>query len=161
MHTILSTLSSSPSTAAYLIFCTPERAYVVEKDHRKALIRDSDTYLTSYNHDFADEDDPTELESAIQELASTGDATGMCDVVSLSLDRKAHLDELWAKRVRSCRRHHGRHGTVVTQKDVIGFLQDPEICNDETHYAVVMDPTLGRVIWARMYHIAEDLVDDI
>ncbi|KAF4992503.1 hypothetical protein FDECE_13692 [Fusarium decemcellulare] len=152
---ILTTLSTSRSTAAYLIFCLPEKIYIVEKDHKKASIRESDTFLTAYNHDARDEADPSQLQQAAQDLAAGEDATGMADLVAYSVERKNHLDELWQKRVRACKRRHKQEGQVVTLRDVIQFLKDDEISNDETHYAVIMDPTDGKVIWRKLYESDE------
>ncbi|KAF4457138.1 hypothetical protein F53441_926 [Fusarium austroafricanum] len=153
---VLSKLSTSDSTSAYLIFCQPERVYVIEKDHRKASIRQSPRFLTAYNHDVKDEENPAGLMQAAAELAEGEDATGMADLVGLSLDRKNHLEELWKKRVRACRRKYKHKQDIVIPADVIKFLQDDEIRNEETHYAVIMDPKEGKVIWRRAYEFVSE-----
>ncbi|KAI7763046.1 hypothetical protein LZL87_011189 [Fusarium oxysporum] len=122
---VLTKLSTSNSTAAYLILCQPDRVFVIEKDHRSASIRESDTFLTAYNHDVKDEDNPAHLQQAAAELAEGDDATGMADLVAYSLERKHDLDDLWKR-------------------------------NEETHYAVIMDPKEGKVTWRRAYeHVGE------
>ncbi|KAM5341328.1 hypothetical protein ACJ41O_014359 [Fusarium nematophilum] len=156
MQDILDTLSTSSSTSAYLIFCRPEKIYIVEKDHRHASIRGSDTFLTAYNHDVADEEDPSRLQEAAEDLASGDDAMGMADLVGYSLERKRQLDRLWEKRVRACKRRFKQQGQVVTSNDVVKFLKHNEISNDETHYAVIMDPTDGTVVWRTVYKLPED-----
>ncbi|KAM0544211.1 hypothetical protein ACHAPJ_011900 [Fusarium lateritium] len=153
---VLKNLSKSDSTSAYIILCQPERVYIVEKDHRRALIHESDTFLTACNHDFKDENDPSRLQEAATEIAEGDDAIGMADLVGFSLDRKNHLENLWKKRVRACRRRYKQRVDVVTPPDVIGFLKDEEISNPETHYAVVMDPKEGKVIWRRLYEAVGD-----
>lgn len=150
---VLEKLTASDSTSAYLIFCQPERVYIVEKDHRRAKIRESDTFLTAYNHDVKDEEDPSRLEQAAAELESTDNALGMAELVGLSLDRKKCLERLWTKRSLICRRRYKQSRDVVTQADVIKFLEHDEISNDETHYAVIMDPKKGKVVWRKMYGI--------
>ncbi|EWZ30208.1 beta subunit of N-acylethanolamine-hydrolyzing acid amidase-domain-containing protein [Fusarium oxysporum Fo47] len=153
---LLTKLSTSNSTAAYLILCQPDRVFVIEKDHRSASIRESDTFLTAYNHDVKDEDNPAHLQQAAAELAGGDDATGMADLVAYSLERKHDLDELWRKRVRACKRRYKLRNDVVTRADVIKFLQNDMIRNEETHYAVIMDPKEGKVTWRRAYEYVSE-----
>ncbi|KAJ4108003.1 hypothetical protein NW769_008971 [Fusarium oxysporum] len=153
---VLTKLSTSNSTAAYLTLCQPDRVFVIEKDHRSASIRESDTFLTAYNHDVKDEDNPAHLQQAAAELAEGDDATGMADLVAYSLERKHDLDELWRKRARACKRRYKLRNDVVTGADVIKFLQNDMIRNEETHYAVIMDPKEGKVTWRRAYEYVSE-----
>ncbi|KAK2671407.1 Acid ceramidase, N-terminal [Fusarium oxysporum f. sp. vasinfectum] len=153
---VLTKLSTSNSTAAYLILCQQDRVFVIEKDHRSASIRESDTFLTAYNHDVKDEDNPAHLQQAAAELAEGDDATGMADLVAYSLERKHDLDELWRKRARACKRRYKLRNDVVTGADVIKFLQNDMIRNEETHYAVIMDPKEGKVTWRRAYEYVSE-----
>lgn len=156
VENVLTKLSTSNSTAAYLIFCQPNRIYIVEKDNMSANIRESDTFLTAYNHDVKDEEDPSRLQEAVATLAEGEDATGMADLVGLSLTRNNHLQGHWRKRVRACQRRYKQRGDVVTMSDVIGFLEHEGISNPETHYAVIMDPEEGKVIWRRQYEVESE-----
>ncbi len=151
LTSILAKLSLSRSTAAHLIFCLPQRVYVVEKDNKSALVRDSDNFLAAYNHDPADESDPSLLVAAAEELAAHEDATGMSDLVTYSLERKQHPDQLWERRVAACRRNINQPGDSITMDDVMRLVRDKEISNEMTHYAVVMDPESGKIIWRRRY----------
>ncbi|KAH7259444.1 beta subunit of N-acylethanolamine-hydrolyzing acid amidase-domain-containing protein [Fusarium redolens] len=153
---VLTELSTSNSTAAYLILCQPDRVFVIEKDHRSASIRESDTFLTAYNHDVKDEDNPAHLQQAAAELAEGDDAIGMADLVAYSLERKHDLDDLWRKRVRACKRRYKQRNDVVTSSDVVKFLQNDMIVNEETHYAVIMDPKEGKVTWRRAYEYVSE-----
>ncbi|KAF5645843.1 uncharacterized protein FTJAE_2273 [Fusarium tjaetaba] len=148
---VFSKLSTSSSTAAYLILCQPDRVLILEKDNHSASIRESDTFLTAYNHDVKDEDNPELLQQAAAELAAGVDATGMADLVAYSLERKHDLDKLWGKCVRACRRRYKLRNDVVTREDVVKFLQNDMIRNEETHYAVIMDPKEGKVLWRSAY----------
>ncbi|KAM0424390.1 hypothetical protein ACHAPT_010310 [Fusarium lateritium] len=156
---ILRTLSTSRSTAAYLVLCTPERVYIVEKDNRKSLVRVSDTFLAAFNHDGRDEQDPTKLQQAAEELASGDDGTAMAALVEGSLERKDRLDHLWKKRVRKCQRQYEHQDPIVTFRDILRFLKDDYILVDETHYAVVMDPGNGTMLWRRLYKADEETDD--
>lgn len=152
MPHILAELSCSPSTSAYLVFCTPQAAYLVEKDNRSAAVRTSDTFLTAYNHDFADADDETALAAATRDLALHEPGTGMSIIVGSSVDRKRRVDEIVREGV--ARRRKGRRegsGGAVGMDDVLAIVEDSCISNDETHYAVVMDPCNGKVLWRRVY----------
>ena len=151
IQSVLSELARSRSTAAYLILCLPKRVYVVEKDNCTASVRESDTFLTAYNHDAADEADPSQLAAAGAELAANHAASGMSEIVSYSLERKEHLDNLRGRRVRACDRELGRGDESVTMDDVMRFVRDKEVSNEMTHYAVVMDPESGKILWRRCY----------
>jgi hypothetical protein len=153
---VLERLSTSESTSAYLVLCQPECVFLIEKDHRRASVRDSDTFLTAYNHDVKDENDPSRLHEAAAELEEADDALGMAELVGLSLDRKKRLEKLWRERSLTCRRRYKQQRDIVTQRDVIRFLEDDEISNEETHYAVIMDPKEGKVVWRRMYEVGSE-----
>ncbi|KAH7123037.1 beta subunit of N-acylethanolamine-hydrolyzing acid amidase-domain-containing protein [Dactylonectria macrodidyma] len=164
VQAMLSNQSISRSTAAYLIFCTPKKVYIVEKDNRSASIRQSDTFLTAYNHDASDETE--------RERESTPDATGTesgdanldieysDQIIGYSLDRKDCLDSLWKERVQERQEIHERQDEVVELNDVKLFLETEDINNDETHYAVIMDPASGKVVWRTAYDASKDSDDD-
>ncbi|KAF5596618.1 uncharacterized protein FSUBG_8766 [Fusarium subglutinans] len=153
---VLTKLSTSSPTAAYLILCQPDRVFIIEKDNHSASIRESDTFLAAYNHDAKDEDNPAHLQQAAEELEEGKDPTGMADLVAFSLERKQDLDELWRKCVRACRRRYKLRNDVVTKEDVVKFLQNDMIRNGETHYAVIMDPKEEKVTWRRAYEYVSE-----
>lgn len=182
IQAILSNLSTSPSTAAYLIFCRPDKIFIVQKDHHHASIRVSDTFLTAYNHDANDEIDSEQPQQLIDEtvpdvapdiasdIASddgtgfgssvrstdSGSVIGMADILNLSLERKCTLDEMWAEQVKACQQLYQPQEKAVTLDAVKLFLNDEDISNEETHYAVIMDPTVGKVLWRRAYEADDD-----
>jgi len=149
MGRILTQLRTLPSSAAYLIFCTPQRVYSVEKDHCAASIRESDTFLTTYNHDVSDEQDPSDLPRAAHQEVEH--AIGMSELVAYSTERKRHVDALWRKKLDSRYRRLKRHAEAVGVRDVLGLVKDREVSNEETHYAVIMDPEQGTVLWRRVF----------
>ena len=150
INKILATLSSSPSTSAYLIFCTPTNVYSVEKDNRAVVVHQSETFLTTCNHDIVDEADPSQLKATAREMAVDG-AIGMEDLIGYSVDRKRLLTKYWQARVRRHRKSTGRESGAVEYSDVLDMVRHEEISNDETHYAVVMDPSVGKVMWRKVY----------
>lgn len=159
VYGVIAAQTTSSSSAAYLIFCTPDRVFVMEKDHRSAFTTQSDTFLTAYNHDASDEVDPEPLKQAVVDHAQTEAAIGMTEIVNFSLARKACLDKLWKKKVRAHRRRYKTRDEAVMFDDVVGFLKDEAINNEETHYAVVMDPKEGKVIWRQAYEPVNEWVE--
>lgn len=155
MEEILAELSTSSSTAAYLIFCTPDRVYSIEKDNRAAFVRSSDTFLTTYNHDAIDEGDPEAIANAARQFTHLVGATGMGDVVLYGRERKERMDKMHAKKLRRHRRKFKRKGEAVGLQDVFDFISDRWITNEETHYTVVMDPAKGEVVWCRKLEAVE------
>jgi hypothetical protein len=65
------------------------------------------------------------------------------------------LDRLYSKKVKACRRRtkHELDRDTIAFEDVMKFVRDKEICNEETHYGVVMDPESGSILWRRVYPI--------
>lgn len=154
MLEILQYLSTSASTAAYLIFCQPGQVYVVEKDHRTAEIAQSDTFLVACNHDLSDETRPERLADAVANIEGE-DLIGMSDIVAFSVDRKQYATEFWRKRLRLRQKRRHTRQKAVTLRDVHDLVQDEEINSDETHYAVIMSPTEGKVVWRMAYECEE------
>jgi hypothetical protein len=152
---ILADLSRSPSTAAYLIFCTPSRVYSVEKGYRTASVQSSSEFLTTCNHDVADEPDPGRIHAAAQHVASQG----MAEIIDESFERKQAVEHMWKQRLRlrrKIRRRRGEGVDAVTEEDVLHMLGQEDITYGGTHYAVVMDPESGEILWRRVYR-TEDL----
>ena len=242
ISTLLGQLSTSRSTAAYLILCTPQVAYSVEKDNCSASITSSVDFLATCNHDLSDETSPSGLtrQSRSQSQgkshgetqgeggtqgAGVEDATGMEFIVEDSLDRKEAVTRMWEEKVKSASsfnltakgRGKGRakvspdekgsgkpsgkgvgNGTLSSRvatgattstatattigtntntntntnanqerreskegipalnlKDVLELISQAEISHEMTHYAVVMDPSEGRLLWRRAYQVGE------
>jgi hypothetical protein len=159
MEDMLPELGACPSTAAYLIFCTPQRVYVMEKDHRTARLSTNSDYLTKCNHDTAhDEDDAYQRHLQELETSPTDNSqTGMDLIVMYSLNRQQRAAEIH----RTLQRELGGSQTLegqtgaISLDDVLRLVGDKEITNEETHYGVVMDPQEGRILWRRAYRQGE------
>ncbi len=151
------TLPGAPSTAAYLIFCTGDTIYSLEKDHRAGMTAQSSTFLVTCNHDRSDESDPGHLDAAAHGVSEI--ATGMEMIVACSIHRKQRIDKLW-KRVVNKRRKQakpaGGSSKAVKEQDVVKLVMDEYISNEETHYGVIMDPQAGTVIWRRLFPPEEE-----
>lgn len=165
IKTVITELSASPSTSAYLIFCTPQSVFSIEKDNHTAFVRTSSGFLTTYNHDASDEGDPNALIYAARQLSASQPkgTTGMEEIVEYSTDRKRALDKIYRRCVKRRRQKLGRPGDAVGLADVLDFLNDRGrwIVNDETHYAVIMDPKKGQVLWKRAFDASPTAESDV
>ncbi|KAK0707286.1 beta subunit of N-acylethanolamine-hydrolyzing acid amidase-domain-containing protein [Lasiosphaeris hirsuta] len=141
---VLGELERSPSTAAYLIFCTPQRVYTVEKDNGSALIQESAHFLATCNHDLDDE-----LHPACPSVPVDDDDV-MGWLVADSLFRKENATLVW-----QARRGPDENLVGVGIDDVLAIIGEKGITNSMTHYAVVMDPESGEILWRRVYDVEE------
>ncbi|KAK4034841.1 beta subunit of N-acylethanolamine-hydrolyzing acid amidase-domain-containing protein [Parachaetomium inaequale] len=156
---ILADLACSPSTAAYLVFCTPSEVYSVEKGYRTASSQRSGEFLTTCNHDVADEPDPGRIHAATQKVASPG----MADIIDESFERKQAVEHVWKQRLRLRRkahRHRREQVEGVNLEDVLHLLGHEYITYGGTHYAVIMDPEEGEIMWRRAYRTEDLRVED-
>ncbi|KAJ4288745.1 hypothetical protein N0V88_007279 [Collariella sp. IMI 366227] len=147
---IVDELRRSRSTTAYLVFCTPSTVYSVEKGYREASVQSSDEFLTTCNHDVADEPDPERIHAAAQSMGPTG----MAGIIDESFERKEAVKEVWEKRLRARKRKSGKSGHKadgVGLDDVLHMLGHEWITHWGTHYAVVMDPAHGNILWRKVY----------
>ncbi|KAL8344213.1 hypothetical protein RB601_004647 [Gaeumannomyces tritici] len=160
-------LPATRSTAAYLIFCTPDEARTLEKDNGHGQFHSSRRFHATYNHDKADEADPRRLAQAAHGAAE--EAAGMGTIVEMSISRAGGMDRHFRRASRrlkakskpgsasrrstgsSADHAHDDCSCEVGPDDVLRLVLNPDICNEETHYAVVMDPGLGKVLWRRAF----------
>ena len=137
------------TTAAYLIFTNGTRTITMEKDHHKATVKSSREFIVSTNHDATEERNPESKAEHEQDPASTLQATGMQDLVEDSVERKDFAKHLWQESLRRTRRTGPR--PPLTKDTIVGWINTYPIANEETHYAVIMDPKVGEVAWVERY----------
>ncbi|KAK3350333.1 beta subunit of N-acylethanolamine-hydrolyzing acid amidase-domain-containing protein [Lasiosphaeria hispida] len=145
---IMGEVGRSRSTAAYLIFCTPQRVYTAEKDNGSAFVQESAHFLATCNHDLVDELHPANLS------VSADNEDVMAWLVADSLQRKQNAGLVWQTR-------RGPDENLVLgvgMDDVLAIVGEKGITNSMTHYAVVMDPESGKILWRRAYDV-EDFPD--
>ncbi|KAI9728067.1 MAG: hypothetical protein M1834_007783 [Cirrosporium novae-zelandiae] len=164
---IAESLPRRRTTPAHLIFCDGKRTMIFEKDYRSAVILSAQDFITITNHDINQDGSDKLLETA-NLVPST--IIGMKDIFDESVDRrkcmtsywKAHvksvqrqrLDEAKRKRIRGQRRaleEGDDSGVSIKTKSLIGWVNRWPITNESTHYATLMDPTDGRILWAKAY----------
>ena len=67
---------------------------------------------------------------------------------------KQAVEEVWIQRVRLRRKSRPREGEgvdAVNLDDVLQMLGHEYITYGGTHYAVIMDPEHGEMLWQRVY----------
>lgn len=146
LATIEHRLPAAVTTAAYLIFSDGDRTVTMEKDHRTAFVKSAEDFLVITNHDQADELQP-DTRNGTQATSHTAlEMTGMLELVEESTSRKEYLVHEWETASKGSGSHR-----AISQRRLITWLNSYPITNEETHFALVMDPDRGKVIWIKRY----------
>lgn len=178
MAVILQKLQAAPSTAAYLILCTPTRVYSIEKDHCSASWTSSSHFILTCNNDVAEDPElgedpgqgPVGNKGKSHSLLSPASSQGMKQMewtISGSVKRKqgtmAMREGLMATRRRRNAQEHdlenhdppchcgeGRDMTM-TPEDLLVMVKNRPMSNSQTQFAVIMDPLAGVFVWRMAY----------
>jgi hypothetical protein len=143
----------TPSTAAYLIFCTPKEVLVLEKDRVIATILMSSDFLAVTNHDARYDTQPCAAHAAHAKNAMMG--IGMEDVIEESVARKQCLSKKWEAWNRDRKRSGRTRAGGVPLQVLKAWMQEYPTCNSQTHFTCLMDPARGTIRWARKYAVGE------
>ncbi len=139
------------STAAYLIFSDGDNTITIEKDHHAGLVRSADDFIVATNHDKA-EKKTTKFFKASHEDSFKSLLDG---IVTESIDRMDVVTKLWKKSLKRAERNSlkkaSNHRQGLTQDNVIRWMDTYPILNEETHFATIMDPKDGKVVWIKRY----------
>ncbi len=148
-------LPSMKTTATYLIFSDGDRTVTMEKDNHTAVVRSSTDFIVTTNHDQADELRPKSEIAAQDASGRTLQVTGMEGIVEDSIIRKEAAIARWEKHSdtakRASKNTSGEQSMFLTPEKVVEWVESYPTANEETHFAVVMDPKEGKVIYARRY----------
>jgi hypothetical protein len=146
-------LSTLPSTAAYITLCDGDKTIIMEKDLHTANIREDVYFMTVTNHDVSCEPVAESGEDTIVQCGSGPNAAlfgPIKDLLTDSMDRKKKMHKFW----KDCSKKHGAKAdmrVVRTVQNIAEWLENPPILNEETHFAVVMDPKAGKIIYLKRY----------
>ncbi|KAK0653335.1 hypothetical protein DIS24_g6142 [Lasiodiplodia hormozganensis] len=145
LETIKKKFPSLPSTAAYLIFSDGEETTVLEKDRVTATVRSSNSFITITNCDVntVDSSDNTTKKPKAK----------LChiqDLIHEAEDRRERIEARW-NRARERSKKKGAGELSVSPADVVKWVQKYPTTNETTHYAVVMDPKAGEVVWVKRW----------
>ena len=143
-------LPSVKTTAAYLIFSDGDTTLTIQKDHRALVVRSANDFIVATNHDEPKDNKTQGLKSTHQHSFKT-----LLDgIVVESVDRKNAAEKMWKRSLKTAKRNSTKistHDEGITKDDVIRWMSTPPILNEETHFATVMDPKDGKVVWAKRY----------
>ncbi|KAL1627101.1 hypothetical protein SLS54_002640 [Diplodia seriata] len=145
LKTIKERFPSLPTTAAYLIFSDGDETTVLEKDRVTATVRSSNSFITITN---CDVDTPGGPEKAAKQPKAKLHLLG--ELIEEAEDRRVRMETLWNKAKRRSRKVPDAE-FCISQEDVVEWVQKYPTTNETTHYAVVMDPKTGEVVWARRW----------
>lgn len=156
---VLRELPATTTTAAYLIFCDGEQAVTLEKDYDTAVMRSSPDFIVVANHDRAQElgysgGRPNGVETARNgNIMEFMDKIALSGIVVESTARKRCMTKLWEGSAESddSSKSSVNGKEAITQSTVSGWLNTYPVTNALTHYAVLMDPKSGRIVWVKHY----------
>ncbi|KAL2403913.1 hypothetical protein ABEF95_004396 [Exophiala dermatitidis] len=158
-------VDSRRTTAAYMIFSDGVWTIVIEKDHKTAKVRRSDTFIAITNHDVENHNGGSaSITPAADEVGnhSKGVAAGLHDLLDESRDRLACISSKWEAHVQKAQQQTKRKTTdaghiatdvAITQGRLITWLSAWPTSNEYTHFAAVLDPATGDVVWTRAYRV--------
>ncbi|KAL9635349.1 MAG: hypothetical protein Q9164_003516 [Protoblastenia rupestris] len=148
-------LPSTITTAAYITFCDGAKTIVIEKDRAIAEVLQSADFIVVTNHDAAEECSARKIPTAANEKLTTMHLTGMDILVEESIERKDVLCDLYKKassrRNRATSARASLRPKCITEKDVVKWMNTYPITNEETHFATIMDPKSGKIVWTQRH----------
>ena len=149
------TLPSTTTTAAYLIMCDGERTITMEKDNHTANTRSSQDFIVATNHDLVQEELQNSRQNVEPEPSKIVETAGMKEIVEESVSRKCAMVDNWERSLRSSESCSSQSGhtkrQALTQKQITKWLNGYPITNEMTHFATLMDPKAGKVVWLKRY----------
>ena len=152
-------LASRHTTAAYLIFSNGETTITLEKDYKTSVTRQSSTFIVATNHDRDERvSQPNAITPAGENAAVIARMAALQDLLDESRDRMDCISKKWKAAVRGSTRG-SRQGERTLTEDRVGIPETEVIrwvsawptTNETTHYAAVMDPMHGRVLWSHAH----------
>lgn len=151
LESIKRDLPSVKTTAAYLIFSDGDNTLTIEKDHHTALVRSACDFIVATNHDAAEKNTTHSLKASHEDSFKS-----LLDgIVVGSIDRKNAAVKLWGKSLERANRKSLKKGSTneqdLTKDSIIQWMDTPPILNEETHFATIMDPKDGKVVWTKRY----------
>ncbi|KAH0564959.1 hypothetical protein GP486_001653 [Trichoglossum hirsutum] len=147
-------LPKVPTTAAYIIFCDGTSTMVLEKDLRTAVVRERRDFIVATNNDENHESDNQTEQDARKTIIHLSEMAGL---IEESINRKGCIRRRWRKAVRHSTGKDPDsfptedQGVAVTMKEVVRWVNKFPTTNECTHFACVMDPKDGKIVYVRRY----------
>jgi hypothetical protein len=134
-------LPSVPTSAAYLVFSDGAKTLVLEKDRVSAKAIVSSSFITATNHDVSYEHSSNTKAAHIAHAKSTQVGLGMKELVAESVERKGCMSKKWEEQDKP----------FATLEQLRKWVNDYPITNEQTHFATIMDPTRGTIVWVKSF----------
>ena len=149
-------LAPRHTTAAYLTFSDGVSTITMEKDYKTSITRQSSTFIVATNHDREEAvSQPKVTTPASTDIAMTARVAALKDLLDESKDRMDCISNKWRKEVRKVNKNSHSESVedavAISGNEVIRWVSAWPTTNETTHYAVVMDPELGHVVWSHSY----------
>lgn len=151
-------LTSKHTTAAYLIFSNGENTITMEKDYKDSINRQSSSFIVATNHDRDEKSSqPNAKTPAGEQPMALARMAALQDLLDESQDRMDCVAKKWRLQVKRHQRDSKSEGTFsednvsIPEMEVIKWVSAWPTTNETTHFAVVMDPKQGQVVWSHAY----------
>ncbi|KAF7194237.1 Acid ceramidase [Pseudocercospora fuligena] len=141
------------TTACYLCFSNGQETTVFEKDYSTAVVRSSNELIVITNNDLeaesansASREQTSQYVGALREILDEAQDRRKCAGDNYNL-----LKETAARRHRSALVEGDDSSRLLDVEHIVRLVQMYPTTNEETHFACVMDPQEGRVVWCRRW----------
>ena len=142
------------TTACYLCFCNGKETTVIEKDRISAKVRSSKEFIVVTNAD----DNSVTHTSTDKQNTSTPEEIDLKEILEEAQDRQQCARNNWVNMRVAKARSNGLAilsdddlKTLADLDDVVEMVQKYPTTNECTHFACVMEPTLGSIRWCRRW----------
>lgn len=156
---LTSEFPSITTTTCYLIACDGDKTTVFEKDVNKAQIRSSTDFIAVTNHDQACESDNTKAGAIATVTSQPVSRIANSGHLAETIDRKKCLEDWWRlNSILHC--DESCEDDCITMEDLQTLMETHPTANDHTHFAAMMDPKEGEIVWCRRWiDLLEELSD--
>jgi len=157
-------IEAKHTTACYLIFSDGDSTISIDKDFRTSTIRQSEDFIVTTNHDVVahGEDQKENIVAAQAVQSAARHVAGTNEFLDESADRHKCISSRWQRIIEREKARRSAAGenvsleavarqTAITRKKVIEWTSKYPTTNECTHFAAVMDPEGGKVLWCVVY----------
>jgi hypothetical protein len=161
LQNVIDTFTRVETAQCFIIVCNGTKTTVIEKDWKTAVLRSDDSCIVCTNHDQAEEDGATTISEdhngqnmAQGNIPVSATLAGMEEILEESVERKQWIEQKWTRaRNRYLKHNPGTedNDAAVTLRQVQEWITSEPVFAECTHFAVIMDPNTGDVVWSRRY----------
>lgn len=144
------------STACYLCFSDGTETSVIEKDLTTSVVRSSKDFIVITNNDVDPEVEDATRTDMVEGAASP--YTGpLAEIVDEAIDRRQCAEHNYTNMRVLKGKDPTSNGfkeewrTILEADDIVQLVQKFPTTNETTHYACVMDASIGKVTWCRRW----------